>query len=145
MHVHDIRARLDQQPADVPQQADADAEALLRPLLPAFYAADRLTDAQRTDWVSWLRRYAARVRVDSQPAAQRASVMRRANPLYVPRNWVAQTAIDAAEQGDLTELESLMMVLRRPYDVQPGCERYAARRPDWARDRPGCSALSCSS
>ena len=131
--------------AAVPEQTDADAEALLRPLLPAFYAAERLTDAQRADWVAWLRRYAARVRADAQPAAQRESVMSRANPLYVPRNWLAQTAIDAAEQGDLTELESLMMVLRRPYDVQPGCERYAARRPDWARDRPGCSALSCSS
>ncbi len=131
--------------AEVPLQEDAGAADLLRPVLPAFYAAERLTDAQRADWISWLRRYAARVRADSQPAARRASVMRSANPLYVPRNWLAQTAIDAAEQGDLGELEALLAVLRRPYESQPGCERYAARRPEWARDRPGCSALSCSS
>ena len=38
-----------------------------------------------------------------------------------------------------------MRVLEHPYDEQPEHDELAERRPEWARNRPGCSALSCSS
>jgi uncharacterized protein YdiU (UPF0061 family) len=58
---------------------------------------------------------------------------------------MAQKAIDAAEQGDLSELQVLLQLLEKPYDEQPEYERYFAKRPEWARNRAGCSMLSCSS
>jgi len=48
-------------------------------------------------------------------------------------------------RGDASVLETLMKVLERPYDEQPEREQFAARRPEWARHKAGCSALSCSS
>jgi len=71
--------------------------------------------------------------------------MSLANPKYVLRNYLAQQAIEALEQGDASVMMRLMDVLRQPYDEQPEHEALAERRPEWARNKPGCSALSCSS
>ena len=125
--------------AAVPLDPAAGDAALTAPLEQAFYAAAAPGLAE------WLRRYAARARADALSAAARAERMNRANPKYVFRNYLAQLAIDALERGDASVLERLMTVLARPYDEQPEHDDLATRRPEWARHRPGCSALSCSS
>ncbi|WP_314104756.1 YdiU family protein [uncultured Stenotrophomonas sp.] len=110
----------------------------------AFYSADRRASVLPA-LQGWLQAYAQRLQSDRLDPSQRRQRMGAANPVYVLRNWLAQEAIELAEQGDLSGVHALQDVLRRPYEVQPGREHYAGKRPEWARDKAGCSMLSCSS
>ncbi len=114
----------------------------LAALEPAFYRTE-LRDKYASDLKAWLGRYRGRSSIEDSVA--RRTRMQQANPLYVPRNYLAQQAIDAAENGDLSELNALTEALRSPYTERPEFARFALRRPEWARVRAGCSMLSCSS
>lgn len=74
----------------------------------------------------------------------RADTMNAHNPLYVLRNYLAYQAIEKAEQGDYAMIHQLQKVLSNPFEDQ-GYPELSTKRPDWAAETPGCSALSCSS
>jgi serine/tyrosine/threonine adenylyltransferase len=120
-------------------------DEVLAPLADAWYRPHEVVGDVRQAFLDWLRTWGARVRRGGLDDGERRRQMEASNPRFVLRNYLAQEAIDAAEQGDPSLIVELLDVLRRPYDEQPGRERFAARRPEWARDRVGCSMLSCSS
>jgi len=91
---------------------------------------------------AWGERYVARVARDGDSdQEQRRTRMHAVNPLYILRNYLAQKAIDAAGQGDYSEVRRLHAVLSKPFDQQPGMEAYAERPPEWGKHLE----ISCSS
>ncbi len=127
---------------DLDLHAPVDAQSAILSL--ASYRPD-LWQEHAVAWNEWLSDYAAKVsRCDTAPKL-RHQRMNAVNPRYVLRNYLAQQVIEQAEAGDPSGISELLDVMRRPYDEQPGRERFAEKRPDWARHKAGCSMLSCSS
>lgn len=131
--------------AQLVMDAELSNDALMAPLMDAYYVPEQLTDEYKTRLGNWLKSYIKRVQSSGIADAERIKIMNAANPKYVLRNYLAQLAIDKAEQGDFSMVSELLELLRHPYDEQPSKEEFASKRPDWARQRPGCSMLSCSS
>lgn len=129
---------------DIPHYADSQCVDIVRE---SFYSTpDAQTEQQLANW---MRQYALRLQQDyvltGNDHAQKVARMNAVNPKYVLRNYLAQQAIDKAAQGDYSEVEKLLNILRKPYDEQPQYQDYFAKRPEWARHKAGCSMLSCSS
>lgn len=123
-----------------PAETDEAVEALLTA---AAYPESSAEGLQRLR--QWLGDYLARL--GQEPAAPEAiqAEMLQANPKYVLRNYLAAQAIEALEAGNREPLDRLFAVLKRPFDEQPEHDDLAAKRPEWARDKPGSATLSCSS
>ena len=98
------------------------------------------------DIQQWLNTYVKRIESSNLSPAQRLETMRTHNPRYVLRNYMAQEAIDLlVEKGDNSRLLTLLELIKKPYTKQAGMEQFEQKRPDWARQKAGCSMLSCSS
>jgi uncharacterized protein YdiU (UPF0061 family) len=123
----------------------ASDDTVMAILRPAYYAPEQLSDSVRKHLLDWLSVYRNRVQQEGTSDALRRERMNGVNPLYVLRNYLAQLAIDKSQAGDHSMVHEMLDVLRNPYTEQPGKAAFAAKRPEWARHRPGCSMLSCSS
>ncbi|MBA3786457.1 MAG: YdiU family protein, partial [Acidobacteria bacterium] len=78
----------------------------------------------------WAKVYRARLAKENSACAQRRVSMLLVNPKFVLRNHIAQTAIEQAQAGDYTELNTLLEVLKKPFDEQPTMERFAEPPPE---------------
>lgn len=111
----------------------------------AFYNENDLNETILKNWQDWFEEYSIRINKETLSDAQRKEHMNAVNPKYVLRNYMAQLCIDDADKGDYTLLNELYEMLKNPYDEQEKFQKWFAKRPDWARDKVGCSMLSCSS
>ena len=90
---------------------------------------------------AWAATYRARLRLEHRGDIERRRAMDRVNPKYVLRNYLAQVAIQKAQEKDFSEVAKLLSILEHPFDEQHEHEAYAALPPDWASHLE----VSCSS
>jgi len=117
----------------------------LRVINDAFYKLDEVVGNIKKRWDVWFKNYGDRLKKETFSNEERKDEMNAVNPKYVLRNYMAQLAIDDADKGDYKLINELFNLLKKPYDEQLEHEKWFAKRPEWARDKVGCSMLSCSS
>uniref|UniRef100_H0XAL6 Selenoprotein O n=1 Tax=Otolemur garnettii TaxID=30611 RepID=H0XAL6_OTOGA len=119
---------------------------------------DQLQSQNREHWAGWLQQYRARLDKDMEYVedmaawqAEHIRVMRANNPKYVLRNYIAQTAIEAAEDSlDVPQVQRVLKLLETPYDNGGGAaaepkdgSRAASRRPSYSSKPPLWAAELC--
>ncbi len=96
-----------------------------------------------SDYKSFLSEYSKRLDREKTSDDARMALMQKSNPRYVLRNWMAQRAIEMADEGDFSEVQKLLRVLKNPFQKQDEAEKgdYASPPPSWSR----MLKVSCSS
>ncbi|WP_253384247.1 protein adenylyltransferase SelO [unidentified bacterial endosymbiont] len=104
-------------------------------------SASPLRDAfiDRQGFDDWFAVYRTRLQHEQVDDVTRQAHMKAANPAMVLRNWLAQRAIEQAEQGEYAELHRLYAALRTPFADRE--DDYVSRPPDWGKRLE----VSCSS
>jgi len=121
------------------QRGEADFTLVFRRLSEAAGQADsaaacRSLFANPAEFDAWEGRWRQRLSREPASAKARQDAMLRANPLFIPRNHLVEAAIQSAvERDNFTPFETLLGVLAKPFEAQPGREDHA--RPPAAHER----------
>jgi len=123
---------------DTMQQGEADFTLVFRRL--SEEVAEDGVDACRSlfsdpaAFDAWEGRWRQRLSREPATIEARREAMLQANPLFIPRNHLIEAAIEAAvEREDFGSFETLLAVLARPFEAQPGREDHA--RPPEMHER----------
>ena len=82
---------------------------------------DFTSQAMDLDLGPWGEAWRCRVASQTGGASFALTQMRRVNPVFIPRNHLVEAALAAAEiDGDLSQIERMLAVLRHPYQEQSG-------------------------
>lgn len=119
--------------------------SLLECIAEAFYDPAALCDEHRARITEWEALYANRLNLQAENWHERKARMNAVNPWFILRNFLTQEAIEKANEHDDTMLHALHGALQNPYVEGRRFAQFFKKRPEWARNRAGCSTLSCSS
>lgn len=112
-------------------------------LLEAFYKAPEENTVSRLG--SWFAQWKKTISQEGLRLDEAREAMGKVNPVFIPRNYQLQMVIDELEQGKDDLLQKMETAMQKPYEMNDCTRLFFQKRPDWARNRAGCSSLSCSS
>ena len=93
---------------------------------------------------NWKNEYLKLINNQNIDSLKRKKIMKTSNPNFILRNYISQEVISELENGNEKKLKDIEEIIKNPYsnNIQ---SQYVTKRPDWAKNKAGCSMLSCSS
>ncbi|NWZ33255.1 SELO protein, partial [Brachypodius atriceps] len=110
--------------------------------------ADDLLSRNKRHWKEWLEKYRVRLQKEIESIGnadawntERVKVMNSNNPKYILRNYIAQNAIEAAENGDFSEVRNVLKLLEHPFQETEGFQEV---KEDAEEEGATATAAVCS-
>ncbi|KAK2517008.1 hypothetical protein Q9966_014787 [Columba livia] len=110
--------------------------------------ADDLLSRNKRHWKEWLEKYRVRLQKEIESVsdadawnADRVKVMNSNNPKYILRNYIAQNAIEAAENGDFSEVRNVLKLLENPFQE---AESFGEVKEDAEEEGATAAAAACA-
>ena len=84
---------------------------------------------KKTDFLEWTYKWKIRSELNNSSKDKQIKLMRKNNPIVIPRNHKVEEALAEAEKGSLVKIKKLLAILKNPYDNQNIIEEYQTPAP----------------
>ena len=76
------------------------------------------------DFKKWLKKWEDRILINKGSKEKSINLMRKNNPIVIPRNHKVEEALEAANNDNLKLLNKLLVILKKPYNSQVNIMNY---------------------
>ncbi len=77
-----------------------------------------------TNFINWFKQWESRVLINNGSIEKSINLMKKNNPIVIPRNHKVEEALEAANNNDLSLTKKLLSILNKPYDNQNDIDAY---------------------
>ena len=84
---------------------------------------------QKNDFINWAKEWKKRSNLNNSYREKGIELMKKNNPIIIPRNHIVEDALKKAESGDLDKVNKLLQVLKEPFEKQKKIKEYQKPSP----------------
>jgi uncharacterized protein YdiU (UPF0061 family) len=77
-----------------------------------------------TNFINWFKQWESRVLINNGSIEKSINLMKKNNPVIIPRNHKVEEALEAANNNDLSLTNKLLSILNNPYDNKNDIDDY---------------------
>jgi uncharacterized protein YdiU (UPF0061 family) len=76
------------------------------------------------NFITWFKNWEEQILINGGSKENSLNLMKKNNPIIVPRNHKVEEVLEAANNNDLEPMNNLLSILKKPYTNQNGIEKY---------------------